>query len=342
MSGIQLARAIASIPAAAALPLILLSSMGVRETSEDAAGEPARFAGELSKPLKPAALRSMLIQTLGGGETRRQADVATTELDPGLGSRHPLRILLAEDNAVNQRLALRLLEKMGYSADVAANGLEAIQAVERQTYDLILMDVQMPEMDGLEATRQIVSRWTKHERPRIVAMTADAMQEDRDRCLEAGMDHYLTKPVRNAELVAAIEGTERRDEPPAVSDGGPASPTPAISQETLDRLVDSMGDPAFVAELLETFTGDANTMLDELDRSIRDGDVETARRTAHTLKSNAATFGAVPLSDACRQLEALARTGDLEGAPELAELVRSQYERASVELIAMKAALEGV
>ena len=102
-----------------------------------------------------------------------------------------------------------------------------------------------------------------------------------------------------------------------------------------------MGDPAFVAELLETFTGDAKTMLDELDRAISDGDVETARRTAHTLKSNAATFGAVSLSDACRQLEALARTGDLEGAPELAELVRSQYERASVELIAMKAALEG-
>jgi CheY-like chemotaxis protein len=121
-----------------------------------------------------------------------------------MAARHPLRILLAEDNAVNQKLALRLLAQMGYRADVAGNGLEAIQAVDRQPYDVILMDVQMPEMDGLEATRQICARWPREQRPRIIAMTANAMQGDRELCLEAGMDHYLSKPIRVEELVAAL------------------------------------------------------------------------------------------------------------------------------------------
>ena len=126
-------------------------------------------------------------------------------------TRCPLRILLAEDNAVNQKLALRLLSQMGYRADVAANGLEAIQAVERQTYDVVLMDVQMPEVDGLEATRQICARslasdaGTTAKRPRIIAMTANAMQGDREICFKAGMDDYVSKPIRIAELADALE-----------------------------------------------------------------------------------------------------------------------------------------
>jgi CheY-like chemotaxis protein len=126
-----------------------------------------------------------------------------------MADRHPLRILLAEDNVVNQKLALRLLSKMGYRADVAANGLEAIEAVERQPYDVILMDLHMPEMDGLEATRKLCARfaaaeWQGRPRPRIVAMTASAMVGDREMCLEAGMDDYVSKPVRVEELVAAL------------------------------------------------------------------------------------------------------------------------------------------
>jgi CheY-like chemotaxis protein len=120
-----------------------------------------------------------------------------------MAARHPLRILLAEDNAVNQKLALRLLEQMGYRADVAANGRETVNAVERQTYDVILMDVQMPEMDGLEATREIVTRWpTDH--PYIIGLTANAMQGDREMCLKAGMNHYIPKPIRVVELVDAL------------------------------------------------------------------------------------------------------------------------------------------
>ena len=121
-----------------------------------------------------------------------------------MAARHPLRILLAEDNVVNQKLAMRILQQMGYRADLASNGVEAVESVERQPYDVVLMDVQMPEMDGLEATRQICSRLAVDRRPRIVAMTANAMQGDREMCMAAGMDDYLTKPIRVDQLVEAL------------------------------------------------------------------------------------------------------------------------------------------
>jgi CheY-like chemotaxis protein len=135
---------------------------------------------------------------------RHAAPKAGPALDPGMASRHPLRILLAEDNVVNQKLALRLLQQMGYRADLASNGIEAVESVERQAYDVVLMDVQMPEMDGLEAARRITSRWPPGQRPRIVAMTANAMAGDREACLAAGMDDYVTKPIRVEALVQAL------------------------------------------------------------------------------------------------------------------------------------------
>ena len=129
---------------------------------------------------------------------------AARDLDPEHASRHPLRILLVEDNVVNQKLALRLLSLMGYQADIAGNGIEAIEAIDRQRYDLVLMDVQMPEMDGIEATENIVERIPAGDRPWIVAMTANAMDGDRERCIEAGMNDYITKPIRVEELVTAV------------------------------------------------------------------------------------------------------------------------------------------
>jgi signal transduction histidine kinase/ActR/RegA family two-component response regulator len=138
----------------------------------------------------------------------------STDLDPEQAAKHPLRILLAEDNAVNQKLALKLLSQMGYNADVAANGVEVLEAVERQTYDLVLMDVQMPELDGLEATRRIVAQRPTGDRPWIVAMTANAMDGDREKCLDAGMMGYISKPIRVNELADALLTAPRTRELP--------------------------------------------------------------------------------------------------------------------------------
>ncbi len=183
------------------LPLVLSSSIGIR----DAGIAPDLFTGFLLKPIRPSALFDALITILAAGTAKLEEAMPTTpQTDSEMASNHPLRILVAEDNVVNQKLALRLLSQMGYRADVAANGLEAVRSLERQPYDVILMDVQMPEMDGLEASRQICARWPRDTRPRIIAMTANAMQGDREMCLEAGMDDYISKPVRVNELVSAL------------------------------------------------------------------------------------------------------------------------------------------
>jgi CheY-like chemotaxis protein len=207
VDGLELARRIRA--AGHALPLALFSSLGRREAGADA----ALFAATLSKPLHQSALFDTLVGLLARDAAPKRAPAAPARpsLDPGLAARHPLRILLAEDNVVNQKLALRLLQQMGYRADVASNGVEAIECIARQPYDVVLMDVQMPEMDGLEASRRIVARWPDPaRRPRIVAMTANAMQGDREQCLAAGMDDYLTKPIRVDALVQALQRSPAR------------------------------------------------------------------------------------------------------------------------------------
>jgi signal transduction histidine kinase/CheY-like chemotaxis protein len=191
------------------LPLVLFSSLGRREAedTEDL------FSATMSKPLHQSQLFDTLVGLLAHEDAPKLVPAPVKpRIDSSMAERHPLRILLAEDNLVNQKLAMRLLQQMGYRADLAANGVKAIQSVERQTYDVLLMDVQMPEMDGLEASRLITTRWQKAERPRIVAMTANAMQGDRQACLAAGMDDYITKPIRVDQLVQALENVPTRKE----------------------------------------------------------------------------------------------------------------------------------
>jgi GAF domain-containing protein/CheY-like chemotaxis protein/tetratricopeptide (TPR) repeat protein len=207
MDGVALARQLRERHAR--LPLVLFSSLGRREVGADE----GLFDAYLAKPIRQSHLFDTLVGLLAAGApTKVEATPGKPQLDPGQATRHPLRILLAEDNVVNQKLALRLLQQMGYRADLASNGIEAIESVQRQTYDVVLMDVQMPEMDGLEASRQITSRWEPPQRPRIIAMTANAMQGDREMCLAAGMDDYLTKPIRVERLVEVLnEARARKD-----------------------------------------------------------------------------------------------------------------------------------
>jgi len=202
MDGLMLAAEIRRLRTKEELPLVLLSSLGQQ------ADPSGLFSASLTKPVKPSQLHDTLAQIFWP-----EHEVET--IKPVMRSVHPYvlaqtkrteRILLAEDNLVNQKVALHLLGSLGYRADLAANGLEVIEATSRQTYDIIFMDMQMPEMDGLEATRRIVQAESRPEaRPWIIALTANAMQGDRERCLEAGMNDYLSKPLKKAELMHALE-----------------------------------------------------------------------------------------------------------------------------------------
>jgi signal transduction histidine kinase/DNA-binding response OmpR family regulator/HPt (histidine-containing phosphotransfer) domain-containing protein len=330
------------------VPFVLVSSLGRREVLADPRFEGAAPSAVIVKPVKASALLDALVSVFGGATSERRETVGPT-LDPELGRTHPLRILLAEDNVVNQKLALRLLDKMGYRADVAANGLEILEALERQRYDLLLTDIQMPEMDGREAARRIQERWAPDERPWIVAMTAEAMSGDRERGLEAGMNDYITKPIRNEELVAAIRacpspgnveapsaelvasppGTERR-KPDALTSDGASS----IDFAVLRRFAASMGDDdaAFVGELIDQFLVDGSGLVTAIQDGIETGDAAAVRRAAHTLKSNAATFGATDLAERCRAVEAAAKDGDLGGAATDAVTVADLFERVRVDL----------
>ncbi len=210
MDGFTLGAKIRQTRGGTHLPLVLLSS-GSISRSELTSRAP-RFSVIVGKPIKPAGLQSAVMDALSSSKVAgaHGSEQRQTTFDANMGVWHPLRILLVEDNAVNQRVARMLLGKLGYTADLAGNGLEALGAIERQTYDLVFMDVQMPEMDGLDATRHACRRWPADKRPHIVGMTANATDQDRLDCMQAGMDDYVSKPVTVPRLVDSLQRCPRR------------------------------------------------------------------------------------------------------------------------------------
>jgi PAS domain S-box-containing protein len=201
MDGLALAAHIRQHPQGTQLPLVLLSSIG----NGLAQAKELDLAAVLDKPVKQAHLQKTLIGILGQEAVVRKSAPPGSRFDPTLAQSQPLRILLAEDNVVNQKVAQHILGRLGYRVDIAANGIEVLQALQRQRYDVVLMDVQMPDMDGLETTRRIFAQWPPEQRPYIVAMTAHALMGDEEKCRAAGMDDYITKPVQLEKLIAALE-----------------------------------------------------------------------------------------------------------------------------------------
>jgi PAS domain S-box-containing protein len=204
MDGLALAAEIRRHAGSLELPLVLASS-GIA-TLREMLSRSARqmFAGFLAKPIKSLQLYKLMVEVLSG--TRSVGSLLVeSRFDRDLTSQAPLRVLLAEDNLINQKVALIILNRLGYQADVADNGIEALSALRRKMYDIIIMDVQMPELDGLETTREICREWPEGRRPWIIALTANAMEEDREKALEAGMNDYLTKPVGMTTLGAALD-----------------------------------------------------------------------------------------------------------------------------------------
>jgi len=298
------------------LPLLLLSSLGGAADIP-----PETFAASLTKPVRPSQLYEALLDVVGAG-TEEATPSATGDVGPEVAARHPLRILLVEDNAVNQQLASLLLLKLGYRADVAANGVEALEALERQPYDVVLMDVEMPEMDGLEATRRLRERSSTG--PHVIAVTANALQGERERCLSAGMNDYITKPLRLEDLAAALGRSARAEE----------EGSPVVDVDVLRRLAASLGERGgeAVRGLIHTFRTNAPELLASLRRGVEDGDPEAVRVAAHTLKSNAAMFGAAALAEVAWEVEASASAGTLDDGARQVDRVASELEHVNGKL----------
>ena len=294
------------------LPLLLLTSLGRLQQSTGV------FSAQLAKPFKASQLYNTLLRLLTGGEPQEEtADVAAD----GKQAMSSLRILLAEDNAMNQKVALRLLERLGYRADVVSNGLEALAALERQPYNVVLMDVQMPELDGLDTSRRICERWPQESRPHIIAMTANALREDREACFAAGMNDYVAKPIRADELAAAL----KRAPPLRNGDTGSRESEISLEAAALQNLRD-LGGVEFLAEVVDVFLTDAPALITSLRTSLERQDTDELRRAAHTLKSNGATLGAAAFAELCRTVEQHAKDGHLDGVSQLVDRIEREYQ----------------
>ncbi len=205
MDGLTLAEKIRKHNGNCKMPMIMLTSM-VRKDEDNKKLQQLNFSTVMTKPIKQSNLMNALIKIFNGTPVHSK-EIKGPVLDPEMAHTMPLEILIAEDNVINQKLALRILNKLGYNADIANNGREAIEDLKKKNYDLILMDIQMPEMDGFEATRVICEKWSKKKRPRIIAMTANAMEGDREKCLQAGMDEYISKPIQIDDLILELKNT---------------------------------------------------------------------------------------------------------------------------------------
>ena len=375
LDGRQLGQHIKADSTLAATRLILLTSLG--KQGEAKLAQAAGFSAYLTKPIHHNQLYETLCLVM---RNKAISQVLDSSQEPSIITRHTLKetaarartkILLAEDNTVNQKVAVRMLSKLGCRVDVVANGLEAVEAMNRIPYDLVFMDCQMPELDGYEATRAIraweasipkreekegeaspdPSRWVPHVP--IIAMTANAMKGDREKCLDAGMDDFLSKPVALQELDRALKQwipnqsgdnlQEKERESPSgsatefpgdrerdstIDSSNTEEPQPILNQSVIDELLVLGGEegPAFLTSVLEQFLQDAPIHLDGIQQAFHQGDSETLMKVSHTLKGSARNIGANRLGDRCSQLEQKGRVGVSDGMEDLLTRLMSEWQ----------------
>ena len=380
------------------LPLVLFTYLSKAEVWKKLETTEVHFSAFLTKPLKQSQFYNVLLQVFGyvAGKSGRGELSNVATLTSGLkyfensqeqhrvqrtpavlrqvannfagrdgANSRQIRILLAEDNVVNQKVATHLLDRIGYRADIAANGLEVLEACKRQSYDVVLMDVQMPEMDGLEATRRLCRDWPANQKPKIIAMTANAMQGDREKCIEAGMDDYITKPVRREELAIALSKCQplNREEPTAVAESKNGSiarkfnsasvaASSSVHRENVSPIdfqilqnlseLDDDDDPNFLRDLINIYLSDAPQHLKTMKEAVILGDADSLKLASHTLKSSSANLGAVSFSEVCKELESISRAAVESGGTQTFDvgIARDWLFEAEVEWEKVQVAFE--
>jgi signal transduction histidine kinase/HPt (histidine-containing phosphotransfer) domain-containing protein len=337
--GLALADEIHKQPYGRFLPVLLLSSVRLR--GDDPRAAIAGISMMIYKPIRPAQLLDSLCRALSVQVQREKKAPITHTLDGELGQRMPLRLLLADDNPINQKVGLSVLQKLGYRADIATNGLEVLQALENKAYDVLFLDVQMPEMDGLEAARRICERWPVEKRPRIIAMTGNALVGDREKCLEAGMDDYITKPVRVADLQAALERWGAAQRARKSDTSFLARPKTLTPDQLLDQAIISelremppSNGVSMLHELIDLFLESAPERIAQIHQS--SGNATQLSFHAHALKSMSLNLGAKYIVDVSRQLEEFGRVGNLAMVPSLLKDLDTAFQQTRMQLLPLR------
>ncbi|MGD9728478.1 MAG: response regulator [Nitrospiraceae bacterium] len=324
-NGLELAKALRTSPAAAAMNMVILTSLNEPRQAEQA--RRSGFPAYLTKPVRHEHLQSCLRTVLGLADgPARSGHLQPQPVSPAAVSRHDtsrpvsqLKVLVADDNLVNQKLTARMLERLGYQPEVVDNGREALKALSGGSYAAILMDCQMPEMDGYEATR-VIRAQEKELRIPIIALTANALQEDRDHCRAAGMDDYLSKPITTKQLGEVLGRWITAPEPSETEAGLPSAHQSIHSDALFDAdrmLVNIGGDPDLFKQLLDMFLERYPLMLREIREALRTQDGPRLERAAHTMKGTAGNLCAAEIIVIAGQLESMGRLGTLDEAPDL-------------------------
>jgi signal transduction histidine kinase/HPt (histidine-containing phosphotransfer) domain-containing protein len=340
IEGAALAAEIRQQPNSRRLPILLLSSVPL--AVEPGRSAPAGIAGIIHKPLKPTQLLDALCRALSVQVQREKKAQMIPTLDNQLARRLPLRLLLADDNPINQKVGLSVLQKLGYRAEVVNNGKEVLKAMEQRRYDLVFLDIQMPEMDGLEAARQIRLRWPRENGPFIVAMTGNALAGDREKCLEAGMDDYITKPMRIGELQAAIElwGPKKSS-----ASGDTAFLTAHKAVTATEGLVDpailvqlrevpSSESTGMLNELVDVFLEDAPRCIQRITGALQDGPELSFQ--ARTLRGLCQNLGATRVIDVSHKIEEAGRHGQIREAAALLQDLQLAFTQTRDQLLAAR------
>lgn len=314
------------------LPIVLLTQLGERLTDE----QRRPYLAIVSKPIHSSQLYDALVTVISGQTNTARKPTRSPVLDAQMAQRHPLKILLAEDNMVNQRVALGLLAKCGYRADAVGNGLEVMEALQRHAYDVILMDVNMPDMDGLTATQTIRTQLRPNEQPHVIALTANAMRDDYERCLAAGMNDYISKPIQVADLIAALSRVQPRSQtnhllvPPTEcqSEAVPLIPDNAVDPAALREIAEILGEEGetMVREVVQLFLESSPLLLDQLQSAQQRGAIPDVFRAVHTLRSPAAQVGAHRLATLCQAVEQSSDAGIMPSTVEV-DQIYAEYEQ---------------
>jgi two-component system sensor histidine kinase/response regulator len=290
----------------------------------------------LVKPVRQSQLYDALTTMMGTPPERpttamlENASLAAKDRQPVEGALLG-HLLLAEDNLINQQVAVRMLEKIGYGVDVVGDGRQALEALGRADYAAVLMDMQMPKMDGYEATKEIRRREGSEHHIPIIALTANAMEGDRDKVLEAGMDDYIPKPVKRNELETVLARWVPEEGDAATVPEGDKLTTTEENEEPLDRdIIENLrdlGGSEMLSELAQMLFEDTRSNLATLRKALEEGDAQSVEQVAHTLKGSCGNMGAIRVAAICAELQNISSSGDLTRAPELLDHLETQFER---------------